>query len=220
MCRLLCVRARTHFAMDGHLAAFTCIARDSREYQGHGWGCAWLDDGRWRLYHNVRPIWEDDWRPPGRTTLLLAHARSAFRDEGIRVENNMPFFDGERAFIFNGELQGVRIKERGRIGAEKIFNFVRRFDRGDFRLALERGLEAIRRRTRYVRAMNLIVADTAGRVHVAGNFQEDPEYFQLRTAEQNDVQVICSEPYPENSLEAPDWSRIPNGSVTTIATHY
>ena len=69
----------------------------------------------------MRPIWEDDWRPPGRTTLLLAHARSAFRDEGIRVENNMPFHDGERGFIFNGELRGVRIRERGRIGAEKVY---------------------------------------------------------------------------------------------------
>lgn len=77
----------------------------------------------------------------------------------------------------------------------------------------------IRRRTRYVRALNLIVADTAGAVHVAGNFREDPEYFQLRTAVQNDVQVICSEPYPGNSLEAPGWSRIPNGSVATFATH-
>lgn len=92
--------------MGEHLAAFTRVARNSREYQGHGWGCAWLEDGRWRLYHDIRPIWEDDWRPPGRTTLLLAHARSAFRDEGIRVENNMPFHDGERVFIFNGELHG------------------------------------------------------------------------------------------------------------------
>ena len=132
----------------------------------------------------------------GRTTLMLAHARSAFRDEGIQVENNMPFFDGERVFIFNGELHGVRIKERGRIGAEKLFNFVKRFDRGDFRLALDRGLAAIEKRSRYVRAMNLIVADSSRRVHMATNFREDPEYFQMHTADMNGVLVICSEPYP------------------------
>ena len=216
MCRLLCVRGRTEFATGEHLAAFTRIARDSREYQGHGWGCAWLEGGRWRLYHNIRPIWEDDWRPPRRATLLLAHARSAFRDEGIRVENNMPFHDGERVFIFNGELHGVRIKERGRIGAEKIFNFVKRFDRGDFGLALERGLEAIRRRSRHVRAMNLIVADTAGRVHVATNFREDREYFQMHVAEPGDVRVICSEPYPEHAREGSRWKPVPNGSVATF----
>lgn len=202
--------------MEEHLAAFTRIARDSREYQGHGWGCAWLEDGRWRLYRNIRPIWEDGWRPPGRTTLLLAHARSAFRDEGIRVENNMPFHDGERVFIFNGELHGVRIKERGRIGAEKVFNFVKRFDRGDFRLALERGLEVIRRRTRYLRAMNLIVADTARRVHLATDFREDPEYFQMHATRPGDARVICSEPYPGHSRGGPDWTPIPNGTVATF----
>lgn len=215
MCRLLCVRGRWGFPMAEHLAPFTRIARDSREYQGHGWGCAWLEHGRWRLYHDIRPIWEDTWRPPGRTTLLLAHARSAFRDEGIRVENNMPFCDGERVFIFNGELHGVRIKEHGRIGAEKVFNFVKRFDRGDFRLALERGLEVIRRRTRYLRAMNLIVADRARRVHLATDFREYPDYFQIHTAVRGNARVICSEPYREPSRTAPVWTPVPNGTVAT-----
>ena len=195
MCRLLCVRSDETFEMEEHLAAFTAISEGSREYQGHGWGCAWLEGGRWRLYRNIAPVWEDRWRPSGSTTLLLAHARSAFRDEGIRIENNMPFFDGERVFIFNGELHGVRIKERGRIGAEKVFNFVKRFDHGDFRLALERGIAAIEKRSRYVRAMNMIVADSSARVHVATSFREDPEYFQMHTAEVDGARVICSEPY-------------------------
>ena len=216
MCRLLCVRGREDFPIREHLAPFTRIARDSREYQGHGWGCAWLEDGRWRLYRDIRPIWEDDWRPPGRTALLLAHARSAFRDEGIRVENNMPFHDGERVFIFNGELHGVRIKERGRIGAEKVFNFVKRFDRGDFRLALEGGLQVIRRRTRHLRAMNLVVADTSRRVHLATNFREDPDYFQMHTTELGGTRVISSEPYPGHSRHGPAWTRIPNGTVATF----
>lgn len=203
MCRLLCVQGRGDFEMAGHLDAFAVVARESREYQGHGWGCAWLEDGRWRLYHDIAPIWEDPWRPPGRAKLLVAHARSAFRDEGIRVENNMPFTDGERVFVFNGELYGVRIRERGRIGAEKVFNFVKRFDRGDFRLALDRGLGVIEKRTRRIRAMNLIVADRSARVHVAMNFREDPEYFQMHTTESDRVRIICSDPYPESAGNGP-----------------
>ena len=202
--------------MEGHLAAFTTIARGSREYQGHGWGCAWLEGGRWRLYRNIAPVWEDRWRPPGSTKLLLAHARSAFRDEGIRVENNMPFFDGERVFIFNGELHGVRIKERGRIGAEKVFNFVKRFDHGDFRLALERGIGAIEKRSRYVRAMNMIVADSSAQVHLATSFREDPEYFQMHTAELDGARIICSEPYPEPSGRTPLWTPVSSGTVAAF----
>ena len=144
MCRLLCVHSSRPFAIAPHLDAFAAIARDSREYQGHGWGCAWIEDGEWRVYRDILPVWEDRRDGFGETTLLLAHARSAFRDEGICVENNMPFDDGRHVFIFNGELRGVRIREEGRIGAEKVFNYVKRFDRGDMHEALERGLAVIR----------------------------------------------------------------------------
>ena len=206
MCRLLCVRGDEPFDLGEHLEAFTEVARNSREFQGHGWGCAWLEAGRWRIYRNITPIWEDRNRPRGRSLLLLAHARSAFRDEGISVANNMPFFDGERMFLFNGELRGVRIREQGRIGAEKVFNFVKRFDRGDFRQALERGLDAIERRTRYLRAANLVVADTARRVHYASRFRESPAYFQMHTAHTGAARVLCSEPYRSGT-----WTPVENG---------
>ena len=218
MCRMLCVRSDEAFEMEEHLAALARIARDSREYQGHGWGCAWIGVGggrRWRFHHDISPIWEDAGRPAGQATLLIAHARSAFRDEGIRVENNMPFFDGERVFAFNGELRGVRIRERGRIGAEKVFNFVKRFDRGDFTAALTRGFGAIERRTRHMRAMNVLVADTSGRVHFASRFREDPEYFQMYTAEVGGVRVLCSEPYPDTAGRC-RWTAIENGSAGAL----
>lgn len=233
MCRMLCVRSDEGFEMEEHLAALARIARGSKEYQGHGWGCAWIGAGgpgtgggpgtasgpgtggqrtRWRFHHSIAPIWEDAGRPTGRATLLVAHARSAFRDEGIRVENNMPFFDGERVFAFNGELRGVRIRERGRIGAEKIFNFVKRFDRGDFAAALTRGLDAIERRTRHIRAMNVLVADTSGRVHYASRFQEDPEYFQMHMVGLDRIRVLSSEPYPD-TVGRVRWTPVENGSA-------
>ena len=110
------------------------------------------------MYHNICPVWEDDFSRVPRTSLLVAHARSAFEDKDICVENNMPFTDGERVFIFNGELRGVKIREEGRIGAEKIFNFIRRFDSGDTLAALKKAAELIRNRTRFIRAMNVIMA--------------------------------------------------------------
>lgn len=202
--------------MRPHLATFAQVARESREYQGDGWGCAWIAADGWRIYRNISPVWEDAAAPSGRATLLLAHARSAYRGEGIRVENNMPFFDGERAFIFNGELHGVRIKERGRIGAEKVFNFVKRFADGDMGLALERGLDAIEKRTRYVRAMNLIVADASRRVHFATRFGEDPDYFQMYAARRDGERILCSAPYPDSSDRRRTWTPVANGTTGTF----
>ena len=107
MCRLLAVRSQNPFDPRDYLTRFAFIARNSKEYQGHGWGCSWLAGGGWNTYRNVCPVWDDGLSRFGRTTLLLAHARSAFRDEGVAVENNMPFTDGRTVFIFNGELHGV-----------------------------------------------------------------------------------------------------------------
>ena len=211
MCRLLSVRARTCFAIGDLLENFAAISKNSPEYQGHGWGCAWLDDGKWRFHHDIRPIWEDDLSGFGSTNLLMAHARSAFRDEGICVENNMPFFDGRYVFIFNGELQGVRIRERGRIGAEKIFNYVKRFDKDDTLQSLKRGVSVIEKRTRYVRAMNFIMADLET-TYLVSDYAENPDYFQLHRRRDADMDLICSVAFPGES----NWQAIDNHTVTAL----
>lgn len=208
MCRILAVRADSPFSIREQLRPFAGIAENSREYQGHGWGCAWVDGNRWRTYHNIKPVWDDDLEQFGQTTLLLAHARSAFRDEGIVVENNMPFSDDTWQFIFNGELRGVRIKEEGRIGAEKIFNYIKRFeDRGQLNM-VETGTRIINKRTRYVRAMNIIMSDQ-DKLIVSSHFGEDPEYFQMQHTTLGDRTVVCSDPWPNTG----EWTAIENGST-------
>ena len=207
MCRLLAMRSKETFAITPRLGKFAAIARNSKEYQGHGWGCAWLDaDGNWQMYHNISPIWEDDLKAFGATTFLMAHARSAFEDRDIVVANNMPFCDGQRVFIFNGELRGVRIKAEGRIGAEKIFNFIRRFDKGDTAAALARATAIIRKRTHYIRAMNILMAD---RDHLYGStfFNEDEAYFTLHWHEAAQL-TVCSKPFADQA----GWHPIANGS--------
>ena len=211
MCRLLWVRAEHPFQMTTHLDRFAVLSRDSVEYQGHGWGCAWREGSRWQVYRNIRPIWEDDLSTFGSTTLLLAHARSAFRDKGIRVENNMPFFDGEQVFIFNGELQGVRIRESGRIGAEKIFNYIKRFDQGVRLPAMEKCIAVIEKRTRYVRVMNMIIASHESS-ELATLYNENPAYFQMHRSRQAGVDIVCSEPYPSET----NWYPINNRSIQTL----
>ena len=216
MCRLLLVRDPGGIDPNPHLDAFRQLSRDSREFQGHGWGCAWLEaDGSFAMHHRIDPVWQDPTRFP-RTSLFLAHARSAFRDEGIVVENNMPFGDGDNVFLFNGELQGVRIRAEGRIGAEKIFNTVKRFyrdeHRGDYRQAVERGVRVINHKTRYVRAMNFFLAN-ARTVQVCSQFSEDPDYFQMRFGRDGDTLAICSQSYDCGNLA---WERIANHQVLSL----
>ena len=211
MCRLLWVRSERPFQISSHLERFAIVARESTEYQGHGWGCAWLDANGWKVHRDIRPIWEDDFTPFPDTTLLLAHARSAFRDEGIRVENNMPFVDGQRAFIFNGELRGVRLRETGRIGAEKIFNFIRRFDHYGRLPSVQKGVDVIEKRTRYLRAMNLIIARPDSS-ELATVYNENPAYFQMHCCQKDNESIVCSAPYPGET----DWQPISNRTIQSL----
>jgi glutamine amidotransferase len=211
MCRLLFVESNDPFPIARHLVPFSEIARNSKEFQGHGWGCAYWTNRRWELYRNVRPVWEDDLRRFPATTRLLAHARSAFRNEGIAVENNMPFTDGRTAFVFNGELHGVRVKAQGRIGAEKVYNLIRQLDRGDTLSALEKAVGVLEERSRRIRAMNIILADGVG-AWVSSLFSEDPDYFMLRRKSEGGIRIVCSEPYPGET----GWQSIRNRFVGAV----
>ncbi len=211
MCRLLFVKSDAPVSMQHHLEKFAQTARNSPEDQSHGWGCAWLESEKWQFYHSIKPIWEDRFERFEPCDYFLAHARSAYRNEGIEVHNNMPFDDGERIFIFNGELQGVRIREAGRIGAERVFNFIKRFDNGDMELAIQQGVDHLVRKSRYVRAMNFIIA-TANEAWVSTTFNENPEYFQLHAKLIDGTYIVSSAPYEKSS----NWTPIENNTTTRI----
>lgn len=207
MCRLLFIQNKKLFSIGEHLSKFASIAKNSKEYQGHGWGCSYLKNNEWVHYKNIKPIWEDDLEQFGNSNRLIVHARSAFEDKDIVVENNMPFYDGKYVFIFNGELRGVKIKAEGRIGAEKIFNFIKRFDKNGMEYALPKVVEIISKRTTYIRAMNIIITEK-DKVYYSSLFNEDEEYFQMHYKQSADELIICSEVYPNES----GWNKIDNKS--------
>ncbi len=211
MCRLLYVNSKQRFAIEDYLKKFALVARNSREFQGHGWGCAYQTETGWKFYHNVKPIWEDEFSKFGFSDRLVVHARSAFKDEGIAVENNMPFNDEKNIFIFNGELRGVKIKEEGRIGAEKIFNYIKRFDKGSIKEAINKGTEIINKKSKYVRAMNIIWADNEA-AYVYAQFNEDEDYFTMYKYQNKNTVAVCSEKFPDEN----DWLPISNNSLTEI----
>ena len=211
MCRLLWIRSEDPFEIASHLHQFASLAQASPEYQGHGWGCARLHHNGWQYYRNINPVWLDDLNQFGKTTLFLAHARSAFRDEGITVENNMPFSKDNEAFIFNGELSGVRIRQAGRIGAEKIFHFIDRFRHLGPLRALEKAVEVIEKRSRYIRAMNMILA-TPEQSLLASLYNENEGYFQMYRHCTEGMTIVCSQPYPS----VQDWNPIENRTIQLL----
>jgi predicted glutamine amidotransferase len=156
------------------------------------------------------------------STLVLVHARSAFRNERIVVENNMPFVEGGVAFAFNGELRGVRLQAPGDTGAWRLFHLLRRFSAsaaGDGEAALRRLDQVVGARTEYVRALNVVASD-GERVWVNARHSEDPDYFTLWQGSlpgpSGPVTLVSSERFEAGGPEAPTWWPVPNGSTLTL----
>lgn len=209
MCRLIAITGE-RFDANEHLYAFAQMCKQSKEYQGHGWGCAWIENDRWVHHHSITPIWDDTLPTIPETTRFVAHARSAFRNEGITIENTMPFGDDHRAFVFNGELRGVRITSEGRIGAEKIYTYATRFDE-DLFVSVRRAVPIIEKRTEYIRAMNFAIA-TRERIIIVSHYNEDEAYFTLHRARDDTMTIVCSEP-----IMNLNWTPIPNRTIEVIA---
>jgi predicted glutamine amidotransferase len=211
MCRLLAVQDSHTFEIVPHLRQLADIAKNSSEYQGDGWGCAWRDGDGWQAYRNIRPIWDDCLGHFGRTTVLLAHARSAFRNESLGIENNMPFIHNPpcspdpAVFIFNGELRGVKLQSDGGIGAEKLFRFLARFAEEGSAAGVVKALEIVRKRSRYIRAMNFVLA-LGHTLFVHAHFNESPDYFTLHKKVSGTQYIVCSRPYPSGD----GWNPLPN----------
>jgi len=189
LCRLLYVNSKEEFSIAEYLKKFAGVAKQSREYQGHGWGFAFSQYDKWNYYKNIKPIWEDDLTQFGKSKRIIAHARSAFKDEGIVVEN--------------------KIKEEGRIGAEKIFNYIQRFDKGNIKAALQKGTGIISTKSAYVKAMNILLTDKSA-AYVYSQFNEDEDYFTIHRKIKNETIIVCSDPFAGEI----DWEPVQNNSLT------
>jgi len=86
-------------------------------------------------------------------------------------------------------------------------NYIKRFDKGEPLRALEKGVDIIKKRSKYIRGMNIIMV-TDDNIYVSSHFNEDEDYFTIRYRE-GDVLTVCSEPYPSEG----GWQDLANDSV-------
>jgi len=178
MCRIMAVKSKSPVLISEYLNDMASICEKSKEYQGHGWGVMYLQDGRWNEYKQINPIWESHLPILGESQMFIIHARSAFQDELIEIEYNMPYLQSDIVFAFNGELRGVKIKSQGTIGAQKLFNYMLKFENRGLVNALSTTTDIIQKRSDYVRAMNIVVSD-GDKFYVSSLFNEDPDYFTM-----------------------------------------
>ena len=94
--------------------------------------------------------------------------------------------------------------------AEKVFNYIKRLHKGNLQAAISKALEILEKRSKYIRAMNLMMVTTATKqVHVLSYYNESPDYFTLFEHEDDDTSIISSVPLSSEK----NWQTMPNRSI-------
>lgn len=200
MCRFALVRSELQEKPEKTLRDFADMAKKSKaldgDWQGDGWGIAWLQDGEWKEYKSLKPVWEDrdSFASFPKTNMFLVHARSASfpKDKGI-IAFNQPYIYKQYAFVFNGLLQGVRLSVPGRIGAEKIWYLLKKnLDQDSPVVALQKTAELLRCNSRKINALNVGFSDQ-NKFYSFCYYTINPEYYNLQYAHLENTEILCSE---------------------------
>jgi predicted glutamine amidotransferase len=204
MCRFLLVSAKKTMPVTELSNQFATMCRQSRtadgDWQGDGWGAAWLDDSRqWQEYKSLKPIWEDlaNLNKLPSTNHLMLHARSAsFAGQIGVLEYNQPYLNHGYGFAFNGLISGVKMPTpvAGKIGAQKIFNLILSALNDDPpQHALASVHRLIKKHSKSVNGFNLGLSDKSN-FYVLSDYAGNQEYFQLKSYNDNYLHLVCSEP--------------------------
>lgn len=202
MCRMLLVNLAEADDVRQYIESFALKCRNSKEYQGDGFGISYIDKNKeLRIKKSLKPIWDASSiiQKIPYTNFALVHARSAYGEDTIGdLENNQPFGDKDFLFAFNGNLKGVKLKAEGKIGAHKIFNFLKGKE-------IKEGIKEIVDKSRYIQSLNLIVIrDRDIYVHNQYGSKEDADYFNLWLSETDSKLVISSEKLDFLEMESLD----------------
>ena len=232
MCRFLLVHSQEPLDTSSLLISFAqmCEASSARhgEWQGDGWGMAWVtESGQWLCHKSLNPVWEDVGAfnsgdaPP--TRVFAVHARNAsFAKDRRDLAFNQPFVDAGRAapaqcaFVFNGLLRGVALPRRvpGAIGAQRIWNLLRE------EMAARPAMQAMAIVTDLLAAHTLVIVACniglidAQRIYASCRYSRPGDYYQLRwhaSSAPSGLRMVCSE-----ALPGYDFSLVPSGEVFVL----
>lgn len=197
MCRFLIIKSAEVFGPSTHLEKFSKICKNSEEFQGHGWGVYYLLNDEWKSYKSIKPIWEEEgiFSTFPKTKLFVAHARSAFRENTIALENTQPFQYKEWIFVFNGEIQGVKLKVEGSIGAHKVFNLIKdNLKNLNPEQAISKTKDIIEKNSKYIKALNMGLINKRN-AYVLCKYNERKDYFTVHYYKEKGLNIICSKDY-------------------------
>jgi len=203
MCRFLLVRYEKSINPQPLLQEFANMCEKSRapdgDWQGDGYGIAWMENGAWQLTKSLTPIWEsqESFSHVSETKMLVVHARSAgFPQHKGNIEFNQPYIRDSLCFVFNGMVRGVKLSMplEGAIGAQKIFSLIKILLKKETpETALKIVDELLRNNTTEIVGMNIGLVQNVT-FHILCEYADNADYFGVRYFKDNGLTLVCSQP--------------------------
>jgi predicted glutamine amidotransferase len=209
MCRLLLIKTNKIQSQTNLLMEFAQMCKKSKapdgDWQGDGFGITWLNyNNSWETIKSTLPIWEkpEIINEVPNTNIVLVHARSATFKNQLNVGDtsfNQPFSDDKYAYIFNGHLEGVKLKfpVRGKTGAEKLWNLLNiKLTYTQPIIALNELLQERVLDTNKIYAMNIGLSDKKNIYALCKYLPNEiiPDYHKLHYYSNDKIKLIVSEP--------------------------
>ena len=218
MCRFLLFKSNTHTEIHDILHKFGKMAEKSRAHDGDrqsdGWGISWNENGKWKSYKSIKPIWKDlnTITSFPKSTVFAIHARSAsFPQHKNKIEYNQPYINDTYSYVFNGLLKGVALSLPGEIGAQKIWALIKQcLETMDRKTSVIQAVDTLKNNSRSIQALNIGLAqkDTIGAYSF---FTQYPHYYSLYYVDTPSAKLICSEP-----IDGFHFKTLPNDSFIIL----
>jgi len=210
------LKTNTHVQPRRALEQFAEKCKQSKTWQGDGWGIALKNKNGWKIRKGLKPIWEEYnyLRKIPKSEIFIVHARSASFDKHRgKVEYNQPYTKNGICFVFNGLVHKVNMNKviPGRIGAQKIFSLLTDYLHDlSPEVALKKINNLILGSSERTEGLNVGLSFN-GNLYALCQYDNDADYFTLYYSNEENKKIICSVP-----LSGTNFKKFKRGQVLSL----
>ena len=197
---------------------------ENKEFKhSDGWGIAYLDENKLKIFRSVKPIYEDPKAEQFKnlnTSMLILHARYGTKGE-LNINNIHPFelkkTNSNFIFFHNGTVRDEltidpEFRLKGETDSEKFFYYLMTGNFGEISL---NWLQKRMLNMKNFSGANFIL--TNGKYsYIANWYSLNPLYYTMKMLRQKESIFISSELLPHYSQA--DWIHFKNHSLVSIRT--
>jgi predicted glutamine amidotransferase len=231
MCRMLF--AAGNFNIDGVIQDFILMASDQNEKHeknrdkifkhGDGWGIAYLEDDRLKVFRSTKAVYKDDQINQFKnlqSNLVILHARKASKGS-VNIKNVHPFeckLNGHHYFFFhNGTIRDEilfdpQFHPMGKTDSERLFYYLLTNTNGEL---TEDDLRVKLNSIKNFTAANFILSDGAISYFTSW-YAENQNYYTLKLLQKNDCVIVASEIL--SHYKTGDWRKLDNHDIICVQT--